>query len=125
MSDDNAQVVTTAYEAFGRGDIPALLELMSDDVTWEVTEVLPQGGSFRGREGVGEFFAGVGREWPELKVDVELMATEGDHVIVIGRAEGPRASGEEAGYDFTHVFKVADGRIVDFREHAAPDASLR
>ena len=49
------------------------LALMDEDVDWAVTEILPQGGSFRGRDGAGEFFAGVAREWPELKVELDYI----------------------------------------------------
>ena len=122
---ENSEVINKAYAAFASGDIPALLELMSDDVDWESTESLPQGGSFRGREGVGEFFSGVGREWPELKVEIDDLIAEGDHVVGVGRATGKRAGGDQAGYGFTHVFTLADGQIVRFREYAAPDAALR
>ena len=52
-------MVEDAYEAFRRSHSPAILALVSDDVEWEVTEVLPQGGSYRGPDGVGEFFAAV------------------------------------------------------------------
>jgi hypothetical protein len=35
MSDQaNVGVVQQGYEALGRGDIPALLDLMADDVEW-------------------------------------------------------------------------------------------
>ena len=121
---DNAQVVTQAYEAFSRGDIPALLEMMGDDVSWEVTEILPQGGSFAGRDGVGEFFAGVAREWPELEVEIEDMVASGDHVVGVGRAKGQLADGRESGYGFTHVFTLADGKVVRFREYVAVDETL-
>ena len=30
----NAEVVQETYEAVGRGDIPALLDLLTDDVEW-------------------------------------------------------------------------------------------
>jgi ketosteroid isomerase-like protein len=30
----NVDVVQQGYEAFGRGDIPALLESLTDDVEW-------------------------------------------------------------------------------------------
>jgi uncharacterized protein len=122
---DNSQVVNDAYAAFGRGDIPAILEMLDDGVEWEVTEILPQGGSFRGPDGVGEFFAGVGREWPELRIDIDELIADGSHVVGVGRAEGALADGEQAGYGFTHVFTIDDGKITRFREYAAPDAALR
>ncbi len=121
---DNSDVINEAYAAFGGGDIPALLALMDDDVDWAVTEILPQGGSFRGRDGAGEFFAGIAREWPELKVDLDYLVSEDDHVIGVGRGEGKLASGEEADYGFTHVFTLANGKIVHFREYVAPGPAL-
>jgi uncharacterized protein len=30
----NTDVVQQGYEAFGRGDIPAVLDLLTDDVEW-------------------------------------------------------------------------------------------
>jgi ketosteroid isomerase-like protein len=60
---DNVQVIRNAYEAFERGDIPAVIALLDENVEWEVTDVLPQGGAFRGRDGAGEFFQGLGGAW--------------------------------------------------------------
>jgi ketosteroid isomerase-like protein len=58
----NAEVVRETYEAVGRGDIPALLELLTDDVEWtfQGPYVIPFSGTRRGREGVAEFFSLVG-----------------------------------------------------------------
>ena len=120
---DNAQVVTQAYDAFRNGDIPSLLELLSDDVEWEVPRIVPQGGSFSGRDGVGEFFAGLGAKWNELEVDIESLVSDGEHVVGLGTARGNLAGGG-AGYGFTHVFTVADGKIVRFREYVAVDEKL-
>ncbi|HEY4575304.1 MAG TPA: DUF4440 domain-containing protein, partial [Thermoanaerobaculia bacterium] len=60
---DHLATVTAIYEAFGRGDIPGLLEHVSDDVEWEawadntaqkagVGWMVPR----RGKAGVAEFF---------------------------------------------------------------------
>jgi ketosteroid isomerase-like protein len=120
----NTEVVNEAYAAFGRGDVPAVLALVSDDVDWEGTEALPQSGSFHGPDGVGEFFAGVGREWPELKIEIEDMIADGDHVVSVGHGAGKLASGEAAEYGFAHVFTLADGKVTRFREYAAPGQGL-
>lgn len=121
----SANVVSEAYAAFERGDIPALLEQVSEEVEWVAPDVLPQGGAFRGRDGVAEFFAGVGREWPELKVEIDDLIVDGDHVVGVGHGEGKLADGTEADYGFTHVFTVGDGKIVRFREYADPGPELR
>jgi uncharacterized protein len=32
---DNLKTVQAMYEAFGRGDVPSILERLDDDVVWE------------------------------------------------------------------------------------------
>jgi uncharacterized protein len=122
---DGTQVVEQAYEAFGRGDIPGLLELLSDDVDWNVPEVLPQGGSFKGREDVGRFFQGLGERWEGFGVDVEPPIADGGRVAIVGRGHGTVKGAGEASYGFTHVFDVEGEQIVRFREFADPDETIR
>ena len=54
----NVAVVQQAYEAFIHGDIPAVLESLTEDVEWTMQgpSVIPFAGTFRGREGIAEFF---------------------------------------------------------------------
>ena len=59
-SDDNVKTVQSVYEAFGRGDIPTVLDAVTDDVDW-ATEVGSDrrhhgGASAHGKAGVDEFF---------------------------------------------------------------------
>ena len=121
---DNTEVVNEAYAAFGRGDIPAVLALLADDIEWEGTDALPQSGSFRGPDGVGEFFAGVGSNWDDLSISIDEMIVDGDHVVAVGHGEGTLAGGADASYGFTHVFRLADGKVVNFAEYAAPGPGL-
>jgi len=57
---DNLATVTDIYEAFGRGDVPAILERLREDVEWE-RGASPSGVPWlepgRGHEHVGAFFA--------------------------------------------------------------------
>jgi uncharacterized protein len=113
-----ADVVQQAYDAFGRGDIPAVIEAQSDNVTWEVAEVLPQGGSFRGKDGVQSFFEGLGQAWEEVAIDVDDLIDGGDQVVAVGVGRGKLRGGGDAEYGFAHVFTVADGKVTRFREYA-------
>jgi ketosteroid isomerase-like protein len=75
--------VQAVYGAFGRGDIPAVLEALSDDVRWEhwadsfaqradVPGLRPRDG----REGAGEFFALIAA-WEISHFEVlDLMASD-------------------------------------------------
>jgi uncharacterized protein len=65
---DNEQTVRSAYEAFGRGDIPAVMENFADDIEWHSPEVLPHGRDARGPEEVCSWWARRSRSraqgWP-------------------------------------------------------------
>jgi len=59
--------VGAIYEAFGRGDVPAILETLAEDVRWEEwadnraqKAGVPWLLSRRGREGAAEFFRSLG-----------------------------------------------------------------
>ncbi len=59
----NLESVQTIYEAFGRGDVPAILELVADDVAWEAWDdnSAQKAGvdhlmARHGKAGVAEFF---------------------------------------------------------------------
>jgi ketosteroid isomerase-like protein len=60
----NVDTVRLMYEAFGRGDVPAILERQAEDVVWETWDNdnsaqdagVPWVQQRRGREGVAEFF---------------------------------------------------------------------
>jgi uncharacterized protein len=121
---ENAEVVNGAYESFGKGDIPGVVEAVDGGVQWDSPKVLPQGGSFSGQDGVAEFFQGVGRTWDELQIEIEHVLESGDVVVSVGHAEGRLKGGESAGYGFTHAFELNGGKIVRFREYVDPDETL-
>jgi uncharacterized protein len=80
---DNLQTVQQIYEAFGRGDVPAILDAMADDVRWEAWEDnhaqragVPHLVPRTGKDGVAEFFGVVGQfEIKEFSV-LDLAASE-------------------------------------------------
>ena len=53
MAEDSVDVVRGVYEAFGRGDVAAVLGAMADDVEWHEAEGMPYGGVYRGGQGRG------------------------------------------------------------------------
>jgi ketosteroid isomerase-like protein len=121
----NAALVQRAYDAFGRGDIAAVLGLLDDAVEWSSPATLPQGGQFHGKGGVGEFFQGVGGAWSVLGLDIESVSEAGNGLVIgVLRASGTRQDGTPGGYGATHVFTVRDDRIVRFREYTDLDASI-
>ncbi len=127
----NVDKVKKVYEAFGRGDVPAILEVMSPEVDWDYghTTDVPWLAPRRGREGVGAFFRAIaeGLEFRRF-VPKEIFASPDDRIVIalldveaVAKATG-RALREE---DEIHVWRFGtDGRVARFR-HAVDTAMHR
>lgn len=120
----NATLIEGAYAAFARGDVPAIIDLVDDSVEWTSPRSLPQGGSFIGKAGVGEFFQAIGGSWSDLAVKLESLSEAGADVVTVVGAEGTLRSGAASSYGATHVFTMRDGKIVRFREYTDLDAPI-
>jgi ketosteroid isomerase-like protein len=118
---EQTELVDAAYEAFGRGDIPAILARLDPAIHWRVPDSVPHGGEFDGTEGVGKFFAGIGALWEDLGVETDPPIASDGRVAVTGRARGHLRGGRAAGYGFVHVWTVRDGRATAFDEYVDPD----
>ena len=117
---EQVATVRSIYEAFGRGDIPYILELLDADVEWHVPPTVPfSKGLHRGPEEVGQFFAGIGEYIADPGVETEEFLSAGDRVIVLLRFRG---RGRESGLPFdvpeVHVWKLSGGKVVEERSYA-------
>jgi uncharacterized protein len=125
MSQSAADVVQGIYEAFGRGDIPAILAALDENIEWRVPENLPHGGDCRGRDGVGRFFQGIGENWDGLVVDIEDTVSGSERVVVLASIHGKlRAAGEETGYTAAHAWTVREGTPIRFDEYVNAPLTL-
>jgi uncharacterized protein len=80
----NIQTVQKIYEAFGRGDVPAILELVSPNVEWEYAwseSPVPWLAPGKGRDHVASFFGVVAKELEFQSFKVNHLL-EGDGVVV-------------------------------------------
>lgn len=53
MSQSSEELIRGLYAAFGRGEVPAVLAMLDEDIEWHAPANLPHGGDFRGRERSG------------------------------------------------------------------------
>lgn len=125
MSPSTVDAVQNICEAFGRGDVAAILAALEEDIDWRVPENLPHGGDFRGRDSVGRFFQGIGENWDGLAVDIEDILSGDGRVVVLARIHGKlRATGEETGYTAAHAWTVRDGTPTQFAEYVNAPLTL-
>jgi len=125
MSESDISTIRGAYAAFGRGDIPAVMSMLEDSVDWRAPDVLPHGGAFEGKDGVGRFFQGIGEKWEDLRVDAQEFHDADGEVVVLGKASGRLRGKGVADYGFAHVFTMAGGKVTRYREYVDPGDALR
>lgn len=120
MADDaNVQAVKRAYEAFQRGDIPALLQMVTDDVDWELhgPPVIPFAGKMTGRQQAAEFFRKLAETQDTLEFTPNVFYADQNAVIVLGRYRGRvRATGRDTESEWVQIFTMRDGLIAGWHE---------
>ena len=127
----NLDIVRRGYEAFGRGDLDALLGLFDENVEWTSPgpAELSTAGTRRGREQVAEFFKALDAVVEIQRFEPQTFIAQGDYVVVLGEDSSRiKATGKVVDSAWAHVFTVRGGRIVRFHEYndtAAVVAELR
>ena len=114
----NVDVVQQGYVALGRGDVPAMLDLMTDDVEWilQGPSIVPFTGTRRGREGVAEFFSLLGETLEFKRFEPREFVAQGDTVVVLGYERSLiKPTGRTFEHEWAHVYTLRDGRIAKGR----------
>ncbi|HVN27797.1 MAG TPA: nuclear transport factor 2 family protein [Candidatus Binataceae bacterium] len=117
---DNVEIVRRLYQLMNDGDLPAVLELVDDDVELFLfgSARVPWAGHWRGRDGVARFAQAMAGA-AEVKDYPELVVGAGDSVIAVHRPQVRiRATGRDASFNVVHVLNFRNGKIIRFREYA-------
>jgi ketosteroid isomerase-like protein len=125
MADGNEQLVRAAYDALRRDDFDAFLEFIDPEVEWH-SLVLEMEGTFRGHEGVREWWRSLRQAFPDWSPDLGEIHDRGDTIVVHAVATASGAiSGVGIAGDFWQVAKVRDGLIVEYHAVRTKDEALR
>jgi ketosteroid isomerase-like protein len=128
----NIKIIQGVYEAFGRGDVAAVLDAVAEDVDWAAEAAgtsAPWYGVRHGKDEVVKFFEEFGtamevEEWTPLA----FAASDADvHSVVRIRARA-RATGKALTMNLHHFFTMRDGKITYYRgteDTAQTEAVLR
>lgn len=116
---ENVQVVLSAYEAFGRGDLAAIMNLLTEDIEWRLPgapDVLPFAGLRRGHAQVIEFFKIVGETIEFEQFETREFIAQGDKVIVLGRSlDRMKPTGRVAENEWAAAFILREGKIASYQ----------
>lgn len=117
MSQSDVAVVREIYDAFNRGDIERVTELLHPDIEWVEPEgyPVPEGrGTVIGRDAVLRVFERYPEHWESFGPTPEELYDAGDGVVfVVGRQEGRGLrTGREVSSSFVNLWRVRDGQAV-------------
>jgi ketosteroid isomerase-like protein len=119
---DNVATVAAIYEAFGRGDVPAILDRLADDVEWEKgirATAVPYLAAGRGKDHVAKFFEHVAANLELTHFDVLAVCDGGDTVVAPIVHAGRIVGGGEIPMTLEcHVWRFGDDGKVTAMNHS-------
>ena len=118
-ADENTRLAQSAYEAFGRGDMAALAQMMADDIEWVNAGDPaddPNAGTFKGKEAVLGWFGGLASTLDFTTFEPREFIAQDDKLVALVYAE---ATARDTGRSFVnheaHVWTFRDGKVARFQ----------
>jgi ketosteroid isomerase-like protein len=131
-AEENTRLVQSAYEAFGRGDVAALAEVMADDIEWANPgdpDGDPNAGTFKGKEAVLGWFGGLASTLDYTTFEPREFIAQNDKVVPLVYAEATvRDTGRAFVNHEAQVWTFRDGKLARFQNYldtAAAAAAYR
>jgi ketosteroid isomerase-like protein len=126
MARTNVEAARLTFEAIGRWDIDALLELYDPGVEFlPLTGTRVESGGYIGHSGVREYFEEVAEVWEELRPHADDVRTVGDHVVLLGGcAVRGRGSGAVSDSPMAWVLTVRNGKVIRHRGYRTREEAL-
>jgi ketosteroid isomerase-like protein len=117
--DANLETVREIYEAFGRADVAAILDRVTDDVDWAAdtaSTAAPWFGPRSGKEGVTSFFEELAAGSEVLEFTPLSFAAADDEVHTLVRYRARLTStGREVDMNLHHYFRLRDAKVAYYR----------
>jgi uncharacterized protein len=110
----NVELTRRAYEAFAKGDLAALTELIADDVTWHVRGAGALSGDYHGRDQVFGFFGRLAQETGgTFRLDVHDVLANDEHAVALCTLSASRGA-KSVETPVANVSHVHDGKVTEF-----------
>jgi ketosteroid isomerase-like protein len=117
MSQENVEIVQSAFDAWDRGDTDAILAVCDEDIVVVQAAELPGVPARQnGHAGVLEAFALWPGYWDDFRIEILRSVDLGEQVLV-NTSQGGRSkeTGIEVTALFTFLFTLADKKITEWR----------
>jgi uncharacterized protein len=114
-------MVNEIYEAFGRGDIPFIIDQLSDNCHWVASGegFLPEGGTYKGRD-AANFFTRLNENIEFTAFNpVSINSISEKEVVAFGNMSAiSRATGKTSTSDWAMLWKFdEDGKVAYYQNY--------
>jgi uncharacterized protein len=128
MPEENVAVINRGYEAFRRRDVPAIVELLSEDFELDISghpvPDFPDHGV--GAEHVMDFLTTYLSGFDDYSLQITRVMEAGDEIVVLLR-DSARIRGSETivERDLAHVWTVRAAKLHRLRAYASHGEALK
>ena len=110
------------YDSFAKGDVEAVLSMMSKDIEWNEAENFPyaDGNPYIGPDAIlSGIFARLAEEWEYFNLaDLQVMGMENDMVLGTGRYQAKhKKTGKEIDAQMAHLWQIKNGEVISFQQY--------
>src|SRR2546423_1862457 len=116
-TDENVHAIEAIFEAFGRGDIPYILDQLTDDVRFvaHLDPRVPWSGEYAGKPNVSSFFEALGGSVEVSDHPINQLVAQGDTVVAIGDVSfSVRSTGKAGSSSWVYIWKLRDGKVYSY-----------
>jgi ketosteroid isomerase-like protein len=122
VTTDNATLMKSLYEAFGRGDVPTVLAAMDDRIEWSEAENQPYATErplVGPQEVLERVLTRIGQDFDGFRIDPGRFISQGDTVVMLGRyrADRAHATGKPLDAPAVHAWDLRGGKLVRFQQY--------
>jgi ketosteroid isomerase-like protein len=112
----NAQRLRHSYDAFLRGDLGPLDDLLAEDVEWHASGRNQISGVYRGRDAAHAVLDRLGQLTEgSLRIDIRTVLADDTDAVAVVRSSGRRGDRSFEDVLETHVYRFVDGRVTEFQ----------
>jgi uncharacterized protein len=113
MAQDNVDVIQSAWDAFGRGDIDKATSVADPSAEIVASDTLPWGGTYQGPEGLQELLANLLGHFEKFEPKPEkVLGADDDHVVVLVNINARTKGGQDLETQAVWLYKMRNGQVV-------------
>jgi ketosteroid isomerase-like protein len=126
VSEENVELIKQVEAAFNRGDLDAMVDLISPDAEWEISESNPSARTLHGRDEIRAYL----EDWRDtvqgLYYEGNRYVDAGDSVVQLGTMTSRVGDADsQLTVPLAFVTRFRDGVAVRTEEYLELDAALR